>query len=470
MFGKKKAVTPSANHDMELLMQAMDQIIEEQNYSEIDTSEFDNPAYGQKLNALIHAFKRSNNNFVLRLNEAMASVGDNSYVKNTLDQVQSQTESIAVMQEASQNLENSISNISDGMAHIRDNTHEMLSIMQDSTTNMNESIHVVNESSEKISAINDRVQEFQDKVRKIGEIVDVVKEVASESNLLALNASIEAARAGEAGKGFAVVAEQVRQLSNNSSESAEDIIRYVADLTNDIRNLAQSMNDTTTKLEQGNEKVQYSLSNIEKMSDQMIGIKEKVDTIFDDINLQSNVTRDFSKQVTSISQSYEELSKDCMEQGKHEHKCSRYIDTTRSDMVRGFAEITQQDWMNIFQTDHFILMWRIYNNIVGFEQLKITQMNNPDGCKLGLWIGSQTNPDITGSKEFAALKAAHIEFHRLATESWKAKDSGNIELALEYFDKTHDYYYACKEAIDNMKVCLRRFGMTDETKIVVFRN
>lgn len=61
-------------------------------------------------------------------------------------------------------------------------------------------------------------------------LLTIVKKVASQSNLLALNASIEAARAGEAGKGFAVVADQVRQLSSNTSESAEDIVRYVNEL------------------------------------------------------------------------------------------------------------------------------------------------------------------------------------------------------------------------------------------------
>ena len=139
----------------------------------------------------------------------------------------------------------------------------MLDVVQNSTENMNESIKVVNESSDKMETINIQVQEFQDKVQKIGEIVDIVKKVASQSNLLALNASIEAARAGEAGKGFAVVADQVRQMSSNTSESAEDIVKYVNELRHDIANLAEFMDAATAKLKEGNDKVESSLTDIE---------------------------------------------------------------------------------------------------------------------------------------------------------------------------------------------------------------
>ena len=255
MFGKKTANGYSEEKDLQLLMQAMDGVIGG-NYEDIDTSAFQNPAYGEKFNELIHAYKRSNNNFVMRLNQAMGSIGDNSYVKKTLDQVQSQTESIRDMENASRDMETSINNISEAMSHIRENTHDVIATADSSTENMNNSIQVVNESSEKIQAINEQVQEFQGKIDKIGEIVDVVKKVASQSNLLALNASIEAARAGEAGKGFAVVADQVRQLSGNTAESAEDIVKYVAELRTDIGELALSMNETTSKLAEGNEKVE----------------------------------------------------------------------------------------------------------------------------------------------------------------------------------------------------------------------
>ena len=468
MFGKKN-VKAAKNNDAELLLEVMDNVIAG-DFNKVDTSSFSNPVYAEKINDMISTFKKANNNFVMRLNEAMDSIGDNSFVKVTLDQVQSQAEAISDMSKASQNLEDSIVNISGAIEHIRDNTHTMLDVVQNSTENMNESIKVVNESSDKMETINIQVQEFQDKVQKIGEIVDIVKKVASQSNLLALNASIEAARAGEAGKGFAVVADQVRQMSSNTSESAEDIVKYVNELRHDIANLAEFMDAATAKLKEGNDKVESSLTDIEKMNEQMNSVKENVDSIYIDIDTQSNVTKDFTRQITSISDSYDELYKDCMEQGTHVFKIGRYIDLARSDMVRGYAEVTQQDWLRIFEIDHFILMWRVYNNVVGFETLKITQLNNPEGCKLGKWLASQTDPAITGCEEFKALKAAHNDVHKYATESWKAKDAGNQQLAMDYFMKTHDAFYVYQSAIKKLKEKFRKLGYTEETKTVIFRS
>ncbi|MGN0480743.1 MAG: chemotaxis protein, partial [Lachnospiraceae bacterium] len=87
LFSKKDAQQAANNGDMERLMQAMDNIIAGQ-YAPVDVSTFSDSAVGQKVNDLIKAFKVSNNNFVMRLNDAMLSVGDSSYVKIMLDQVE----------------------------------------------------------------------------------------------------------------------------------------------------------------------------------------------------------------------------------------------------------------------------------------------------------------------------------------------------------------------------------------------
>ena len=301
MFGKNKN-NSNVSHDIDVMMQMMDKVIQGE-YDDIDVTAFDNPAYGEKLNELIHAFKKSNNNFVMRLNEAMESIGDNSYVKNTLDQVQSQTDSIAEMEEASHNLEESINNISKTVGGIQDNTHEMLAVAQNSTANMNESIKVVNQSSENISRINEQVQEFQDKIDKISEIVDIVKKVASQSNLLALNASIEAARAGEAGKGFAVVADEIRNLSNGTKESSGSIMQALSRLEETSAKMMDSIAQTIELIQLNIEKVSNVNRSVTKITNDAATLGENikiVDSAVKEVETSNKTLTDNMNQVGAV--------------------------------------------------------------------------------------------------------------------------------------------------------------------------
>ena len=212
------------------------------------------------------------------------------------------------------------------------------------------------------------------------------------------------------------------------------------------------------------------MESIRQMNQQMNQIKDRVDNAFEDIDTQTDVTKDFTRQIESISKSYKELSDDCTEMGTHVYKIGRYIDTTRSDMVRGFAEITQQDWLDVFINDHFILMWRVYNNAVDFERLRKEQLNNPKTCKIGKWIAAQTNPQITGSAEFKEVIETHNNIHKYATLSWEARDREDIQGAMDYFQQTYDAFYVYKRAVENLQKLLARLGETDKTKIVVFTN
>lgn len=382
MFGKKKEQHVLSDHDAQLLLDSIDNIISG-GFDDINPADFDSSVIGGKLNSMLFSMKQINNPVVMRLNETMSIIGDNSLMKDTFEQVESQTMSIKHMQNASLNLEDSIDNISSAMGNIRDNTHNIIEVSQNVTNDMNDSITAVNQSSKRIEVINNRVQNFKGKIGKIEEIVDLVKKVANQSNLLALNASIEAARAGEAGKGFAVVADQVRLLSSNTAESAEDIVKYVTELKENIDELALAMDETTVSLAEGNSKVEKSIVSMQQMNNQMISIREGVDSVFNDIDTQTKVTRSFSKQIENISQSYNTLSNDCLQTGRRVFKIGRYLDKTRSDLVRGCSKITEQDWVRVFEVDHFVLTWRVYNNIVGFEHLQKKQVDDPGRCKLG---------------------------------------------------------------------------------------
>ena len=135
MFGRKKENQVLSDNDAQQLLVSIDNIIAG-DFSDVSVSSFNDPVIGDKLNAMLLSIKQVNTPVVMRLNETMEVIGDNGLMKDTFEQVESQTKSIKSMETAGLHLENSIDNISEAIGHIRDNTHDVLSVSQNVTVYM----------------------------------------------------------------------------------------------------------------------------------------------------------------------------------------------------------------------------------------------------------------------------------------------------------------------------------------------
>jgi len=463
MFGKK-----NDNHvsgaDNDLLIELMDKAIAG-DFSALDLSQFQDPKVAAKYNKVLESFVQLNNNFVMRLNDSMTLIGDSGCVKDMIEQLNSQTTAISDMQGSSQELGTSIQNIQDAVYTIQERTHTVRENADSCVSSMNSSIRIVDDSVASVLEINRQVSDFQAKAAKINEIIDMVKKIANKSGLLALNASIEAARAGEAGKGFAVVASQVKELSANTTQSAEDVMTYVNDLMDGIAGLVESVNSTAAQLETGNDTIHQSLDSLEQMDENLRQVTSEIDHIYSEINTQSALTENFVASIDTIAASYDELSQECVGTGAHMYKISRLIDNLRSDVARRRAILYPQDWIKIYEIDHLIFTWRIYNNLADFEQLRIDQVNNPKGCKFGKWVAAQTDTRITGSTAFRQAVQYHNELHAHAVDSWNAKDSGNREEAFRHFQLAYAVYPKFVAALKDIRKVIASTGDRRESKI-----
>ncbi|MCM1552113.1 MAG: methyl-accepting chemotaxis protein [Butyrivibrio sp.] len=458
MFGSK-AEKALPNNDNMILMEWMDKAIEG-DFTLVDTGQFQDAGLAEKYNQVLQSFIKLNNNFVMRLNDAMTLVGDSSCVKSMIEQLNSQTTAINDIQGSSQELGDSIQNIQDAVYNIQEKTHAVMQDADSCVEDMNSSIRTVDASVSSVLKINDQIADFQAKAAKINEIIDIVKKVASKSGLLALNASIEAARAGESGKGFAVVANQVKELSANTTQSAEDAMVYVRELLDGISSLAESINATAAQLTSGNTNIHHSLESLEHMNENMKLMSSEIDHIYGEINTQSGLTESFVASIDTIAASYEDLSKGCVSTGAHMFKSSRVIDNMRSDVARRRAKLYTQDWLSIYKIDHLIFTWRVYNNLADFEHLKLTQVNNPTSCKFGKWYTSQTDPRITGSSAFKDAVKYHNELHTHGTDSWNAKEEGDREEAIRHFQMVYDAYPKFSKALEDLKRVIASTGDT----------
>ena len=137
-------------------------------------------------------------------------------------------------------------------------------------------IHTVQSIAEETRAAAETIAAISEQSKQITHIVQTVKDIAEQTNLLALNATIEAARAGEQGRGFAVVADEVRKLAERTAESIVEVEKVVSKNNYLTQSAVSNMHNSREKVEQG-----ITLANeAEKAINEIqLGAKQVVDAI-----------------------------------------------------------------------------------------------------------------------------------------------------------------------------------------------
>lgn len=202
----------------------------------------------------------------------------------------------------------SIEEITASLQQIDAQSEEAAELAEEGVREADRAVGHIRKATDSTSTVAERIASLEASMAEVGEIIEMIADIADQTNMLPLNANIEAARAGDAGEGFAVVANEVKSLAEESQESADEIADIVETVQNQTDELVESIHDANADVEEGAEAVEEVGNHLETIEQRVGETSEGVAEISDAVESQADNAEEVSAVIDDAAGLTEEMT------------------------------------------------------------------------------------------------------------------------------------------------------------------
>jgi methyl-accepting chemotaxis protein len=189
-----------------------------------------------------------------------------------------------------------------------ENARSSTTIAESGKSSIIDSINDLKSVSAAVESATNSIQNLENRSNEIGNIVSIITGIASQTNLLSLNASIEAARAGAAGRGFAIVADEIRKLAEESGNAAKNIRNLIKEIQTETNTTVQLMEGNLEQVHLQVDKIKVGGESLEQIVKVVINTEEHVSEIYEAFTSTQTMSKNMVDAITEISSIVEEAA------------------------------------------------------------------------------------------------------------------------------------------------------------------